>query len=153
MIVLVLLAALLDHNIKKKGNLWVIMSALNAVITIALYKYDITNFNSVVGEQLPIYFLLLIYFSFFARVVSKQNPFVLLRRPVFAVQSFSQGLASIVDSFAFGFAPASVILSAKRSSAVFWTIFAGNWFFKETHIAFKIALFAALLLGIALLAL
>lgn len=148
-----LLFVFLDTSINKKGARYALMSAVNAVLTISLYKYDIAHYNSIAAEQLIISGILLVYFFFFAYVFLKENPIVFLRRRIFFVQSLSDGLASVVQSFAYGFAPASVILAGKRSSAVVWSVISGRIYFGEQQLLSRVALLLCIVLGLIFLAL
>lgn len=141
----------LNHRIKNKGVGLVLFTSLNAVITISLYKYNITYFNSVVGEQLVIHSVLLIYFFILSWIKAKEHPFRMLKKKIFFLQSASEGLGSVLMSFAFMFAPASVILAAKRALAIFWSIISGQKLFQEHHVIIKLLAFALLVVGIVLL--
>ena len=152
-IVFTLLFVFINRNIKKTGVGWVIFSTLNAVITLSLYKYDITNFNSVLAEQLIVYLISLIFFAVCAFVYGKENPFSFLKQRISLTQSLTNGLGGVIDSFAYGFAPASVITAAKRSSAALWAIAAGRAYFKEKHILIKVAVGFFLILGLVALVL
>ena len=142
-----------DHDFSKKGAKFALFAAVNAVITISLYKYNITNFNSVVGEQLVIASLLFLLFFFVLIFTTKKNPFNLFRHKIFVTQSVLDGIGAILMSFAYMFAVASVISGAKRSFSVLWALFSGNYFFKEKHFLIKLALAILLSLSVILLAL
>lgn len=150
-ITLSLLVLSLNHGIKKKGLGYVIYSTIGAVATISLYKYNITHYNSVEAEQFLIHLFLLIYFYIIALKIGRENPLRLLRKKIFFVQSFAWGIGSVVISFSYLFAPASVITSAKRSLSVWWSIFSGNLYFHEKHIAIKLIAFFLLVIGVILL--
>ncbi|KKS99535.1 MAG: hypothetical protein UV75_C0003G0011 [Candidatus Giovannonibacteria bacterium GW2011_GWA1_43_15] len=60
-IFLALIILFLDRGINRRGVGFVIFSAVNAVLTISLFKYDIAHFNSVEAEQSIIYIILMIY--------------------------------------------------------------------------------------------
>jgi hypothetical protein len=147
-----LLVLSLNHGIKKPGLGYVIYSTIGAVGTISLYKYNITYYNSVEAEQFLIHLFLLIYFYFVALRVGGENPLRILRQKIFFTQSFAAGVGSVVMSFAYLFAAASVITSAKRSLSVFWSILSGGMYFHEKHIAVKLVSFALLVAGVVLLA-
>jgi len=140
------------HEVKKMGSGFIIFSAINAVFTISLYKYNITHFNSVVVEQLLMYVILLIAFFFIALVGAKENPFIFLTRPVFLLQSFSVGLGGMIESFAFNYGAASLIIAAKRSASIFWTLLSGKHCFNEKNIVFKIIITVLLIIGLIFLA-
>ena len=152
-ITLTILLLFSRHEIKKKGSGFVIFSAINAVFTISLFKYNITNFNSVVAEQLFMYLILLVTFFFIALVKVKENPFIFLTKPIFLLQSLSVGLGGMIESFAYNYGAASLIIAAKRSSAIFWSLLSGKQYFKEKNIVFKILITILLVLGLVFLSL
>lgn len=61
----------MNHGIRSKGARYVIGTALLAAITISLYKYNITHYNSVVAEQGIMSFIIMIFYFFMAKVVSR----------------------------------------------------------------------------------
>lgn len=141
----------INHGIKKKGSLFVLFSALNAVITISLYKYDITHYNSVVAEQIMIFIILSVYFLCMAVFISKENPLMALKNRKLLLQPVLHGLGGTILSFAYALAPASVITSAKRSVEVMWSVLSGHVIFREKHFAVKAIAFALIAAGIAFL--
>lgn len=143
---------LLSNGINKKGIMLVLFTAINAVATLSLFKYNISHYNSIESEQLLIYLILIIFFFAFARYVAKENPLRFLQKPVFFAQSLTQGIGGALDSFAFGFGPASIILAAKRSSAILWATVSGNIYFKEKGLFLKLALLTLFTTGLILLA-
>ncbi len=147
-IILTLLGMSLDKKFGKKGSHYVALSAVNAVITISLYKYNITNFNSVGGEQIVMIFILLIYFYLTALIITKEHPIRMMKKPIFFAQSFTHGLGGAITSFAFLFGPASVITATKRSTAILWSIISGKKYFHEHHIITKMIFFAFILAGL-----
>jgi hypothetical protein len=151
-IVLSLLLVFLGKDFNKKGMYYTFCSALNAVITISLFKYNITHFNSVIGEQLVISIVLLVFFSLVSVWFAKENPFTFLRRKIFVAQSGTHAIAGVVESFSYIFAPASVIVAAKRSACIFWAVLSGNHYFHEKHFLLKIFIFLVLAIGIVFLA-
>jgi len=143
----------INHGIKRKGAGLVIFTAINAVATISLFKYNITHFNSVEAEQGLVALVLLVYFFFMARYIAKERPLLdFMRQPVFFFQSFAMGIAGVLMSFAYVFAPASVITSAKRSLTVLTSTISGNLYFREKRFFVKIIAFLLIALGIVLLA-
>jgi len=150
-IIVALIIAFSNHGIKRKGIGFVIFSAVNAVITISLFKYDITHFNSVVAEQLLISLILLISFLSFSLIKAKENPFIFLTKPIFFLQSISVGVGGVIESFGYNFGAASIMTAAKRSSAIFWSILSGKAYFKEKNILFKFLVFSLLLIGLIFL--
>lgn len=150
-IAITLLAVSVSRDIKKTGIGLVLLTALNAVITLSLFKYDITNFNSVEAEQFLVCIAALVYFFLAAYFRSGENPFLFFRKPIFLVQSISDGAGGIMQSFAYAFAPASVILAAARSSAVLWSVLSGNFYFREERLLLKIGLLLVTMAGLVLL--
>lgn len=140
-----------SRGMEKVGIGLVLLTALNAVVTLSFFKYDITYFNSVETEQFLVTVAALVYFFIAAYFRSKENPFLFFRKPIFLVQSISDGAGGIVQSFAYAFAPASVILAAARSSAVLWSVLSGNRYFREQHLLLKIGLLLITMAGLVLL--
>lgn len=130
-----------------------VVCALNAALTISLYKYNITHFNSVTAEQLLVSAVLVLYFYLLMVFKTKENFAALIKQPLVLVQSISFGLASVIESLAYLFAPASIILCAKRSGAVLWSTLAGKLYFKEQNLVLKLALVLGIVAGLVLLAL
>ncbi len=147
---LTLLIVFMNHGINKKGLNFVILSAIGAVLTTSLFKYNISNFNSVETEQLLMNIILIAYFSI-AVMKRGENPIKLMAKPIFFSQSFSDGLAVAFGSFAYNFAPASVIMAGGRSTSVFFSILSGNLYFHEKRILMKLVIFLMLAVGIFLL--
>ncbi len=137
---------------RTKGLALLLISSVNAVATISLYKYNITHFNSVEAEEGIVTAILMLYFFILARVIARENPLRFLDKPIFALQSVTSGLMSI-SSFAFLFAPAAVITTALRACAVLFAMIAGKVYFHEKDIYLKSILFCALCAGLVLLAL
>lgn len=141
----------MNHGLRKKGAGWVLFSAVNAAATISLYKYDITHFNSVEAEQGIVMLILMTYLLGMALFVARENPLVFFRKPVFLAQSLSSGVGSVILSFAYLLAPASVITTAKRSFDVLWATVSGNVYFHEKKLFIKIASLSLVVVGLALL--
>jgi drug/metabolite transporter (DMT)-like permease len=139
------------HEISRRGLTLVASSAVIATATISLYKYNITHFNSIATEQFIVMLALLLYFLLMARRFEKLNPFRLLTQKPFALQSITHGFAGVLSSFAFLFAPATIIIAAERSLTILWSILSGNLYFKEKHLVFKMLIFVALSVGVYLL--
>jgi hypothetical protein len=148
-----LLLLFLNHGLRSRGIGLVLFSAVNAVITISLFKYDITHFNSVEVEQGIVQVILLVFFALMAWRVNQQNPLRLLTRPLFFFQSLSQAVAGVLVSFGYVFVPASVAASVERSASVFFSMLSGNRYFHEKKFAQKLLAFLFLALGFAFLAL
>ncbi len=150
LIIASLLFLFMNHGLKTRGAGWVVLCAVNAAATITLYKYNITYFNSVGAEQV-ISLTLVVLFLYIAARLSGERPLRIISRPDYLVQCVLGGLSSTTFSFAFIFAPASVITSAKRAFEVFWAIASGNVYFHEKGLLPKVFAFGLTALGIYLL--
>lgn len=139
------------ETLDKKGLYFVIWSAINAVIVISLFKYNITYYNSVAAEQIILSLFLMICFFVAAITIAKEQPLAFLKKPIFVFQALVQGAAGTLNSFAYVFAPASVIIAATRSSAMFWSITSGGMYFGEKKLTQKIVGACFLALGTFLL--
>jgi hypothetical protein len=146
-----LLVAFMNHGLQREGIMLVVWATILPIATIALYKYNITHFNSVEAEQFLTHLALLIYLFVMAMKVGKENPFALFIKRKFFVQSFAAGLAGVLVSFAYLFAAASTIIAAKRAIAVLGAIVSGNRYFAEKGLGLKIILFVLVSVGIILL--
>jgi hypothetical protein len=142
---------LTNHGLSKRGKLYSLLSAVLAVATISLYKYDITHFNSVAAEQAVMNSILLIMLIVLARVRTRENLFAYLTKPAFILQSVISGFSGVFLSYAYVFAPASIITSTKRSFEMVGAIVFGRKVFHEGHLVIKIASFALMTLGIGLI--
>ncbi|MFH1583197.1 MAG: hypothetical protein ABIB72_02675 [Candidatus Falkowbacteria bacterium] len=152
-IIFSLLLIFLFHGIKRQGVWLSLLTAVMAVATITLYKYDITHYNSVAAEQTIVYLVLLAFLIGMALVKAKENPFGFLKQRIYFFQTLINAIPSFANSYAYAFAPASVILSAYRSSAVFWSVVSGKAYFEERHFLVKLLCLAILISGIILLVL
>lgn len=140
------------HGLKKSGAWLSLTTAVLSAGTISLYKYDITFYNSVAAEQTIIYLVLLAFLLPMAFFKDKENPFSFFKQKIFCLQSLVNAAPSFLNSYAYLFAPASVILSAYRSSAVFWSVISGKIYFHEKHFSIKVFSLVLLIGGIILLA-
>jgi len=139
------------EHLRIKGLWLLIGSSLNAVITISLFKYNITHFNSVEAEQSLISLIVMIYLFFCAMLIYKEDPFRFMRKPVFMVQMAASGFASIIVSYAYLFAPATIITTATRSFSVFFSLISGKIYFKDNNIGAKAFIFSLIIVGLVLL--
>lgn len=146
---LVILAALGDLD--GKGLKYVALSAVNAAVTISLFKYNITHYNSVATEQVITMFFLAAVCFVLAKI-AKERISVVFRRPLLAVEGSALGGAGLLDAFAYMFIPASVAVTMIRALSVFWSIVFGKAYFKETHFVPKLVGCVVIVIGIALLA-
>lgn len=152
-IVVALIFLATSHGLSAKGKLLSLASAVLAVATITLYKYDIEHFNSVEAEQSFMHFILLISLMIAGWVRGHENVLHSLVRPAFFGQSIAAGVGSVFLSFAYTFAPASVILTAKRSFDILITIASGRLYFHENNTGLKLVAFVLVVIGVSLVAL
>lgn len=139
------------EKFKTKG-FWLVLSvAVLAAIDLSLYKYDISNFNSVAGEQGVISLILSVYFFLASILLRRENPLIFLKQPIYLAQAGASGAAYVVNSFAYLFAPASVIVAAFRGFSVLFSILTGTFYFKEKRFAFRVTLFGIIVAGLLLL--
>jgi len=150
-IVLALILGFSGNGVNRTGSGFILFTAINGALTISLYKYNITHFNSVETEGLLIHGILLIYFFAAALFIAHRNPFIYLTKPIFLLQSLAAGVGSVILSFAYVFAPASVITTAKRSFELVWSILYGKIVFYEQRIWLKVAILGSLVIGLILL--
>ena len=151
LIVAAIFILLSSERYRTKGLLLLLLTAANAAITISLYKYDVSHFNSVEAEQSIVGLIVMAYFFTLARLRGGENPLRILQKPRFAAQALASGSSSFVGSFAILFAPASVITTALRASAVLFSILSGRFYFKEKRFFVKLLLFALMGVGLVLL--
>ncbi len=153
MIMFLALGMAFHHNPRgKRGAGLAVLSALVGVATTSLYKYNITHYNSVVGEQVVVTSAVLLFF-FVASVASGKSPVKLLARPLTGTQALSNGAAGALMSFAYSFAPASVVMALKRTFALGWTIISGHTYFHEKTLKQKVYSGVVMAIGLALLVL
>ena len=146
-----LLFLFMNHGLSRKGLGYTLAATINAVLTISLFKYDISHGNSLVLEQFLIYTVLIAFFYLTSRCLAKEHPFHLLKKPLLSFQSAAQGVGGLFGSFAYQFAPASVIIAAVRSSSILFSIIAGQKYFHEKKLGLKAVAFLACAFGILLL--
>lgn len=139
------------NSFKWQRDRFIIYSAILAAVAIAVYQYDIKNFNSVAAEQTISLFFLLLYFAITTYRHYRKNLFTIIKKYSLWKQSGFHGLGLLLESFSYLFLPASLIIALKRSLAVFWSIIFGRAYFKEKHIIAKLALGMGLISGLCLL--
>lgn len=150
-IVLGLIVLLINHGIDKNGIGYVIFSTVNAVITISIYKYCITYYNSVESQQIITTVFLLVFLFFMSKWKFKENPFNYLFKKEFFMHSFSKSIGNVLISISYLYAPASVITSSKRAFSLLFSIISGNKIFHEKHILIKIISFVLIIIGLIFL--
>lgn len=153
LIVCAFLFLFINHGLSRKGKILSLVSAVLAVATISLYKFDITHFNSVEVEQTIINITLLIVLFVVAYIRRGENLFRHLFKPLFFTQSLSAGVGTVLINFAYLFGPASVITTGKRSFSILMAIASGNRYFHEKNLFIKLLSLFLISAGVFLLVL
>lgn len=122
--------AVREKVVRANGMKFVVLATIFPVVTATLYKYNITNFNSVAVEGTIVFSALLVFWTIM-NIVKKRNPFKYLRDPQIVVQSLSMAIASVLVSVAFLYSIPSMLIAVKRASSVFWTTLSGVYIFSE----------------------
>ena len=141
----------LNHGLSRKGIGYVLFGTVSAAIQLSLLSYNVKHGNTVELEQLGVMCVVIPAFYYLARRAGEGSPLQALRQRRVLLQSSLHGGAMILGSYAFLYAPASVLLAAARGSAVMASVLTGHWFFHEKKFALKIAGFIGCAIGIALL--
>ncbi len=140
---------LLFRNTKSRAGFWpVAIGAVIAAITLSLFKYDITYFNSVAAEQFVITSAIVMYFFIASKLKSRPINLGLLIKPRTGLQCISPGLETMLVSLAFYFAPASIITVLKRTAAMFWSLVFGRRYFNEKGLLVKVISGALIAIGL-----
>ncbi len=109
-----LIFLLLNHGLSPKGKIHCLLTSIVVTVTISLFKYNVTHFNSVAAEQSIMMIILIIVLLVAAKFYTKENLFKYLTKPIFLLQAALAGVSHVCLSFAFLFAPASILVTAKR---------------------------------------
>lgn len=130
------------------ANKYALLSAINAVLTISLFKYSITYYwNSPEVDQIIILSSILIFFIIQNYRVNKISAiWLIFKEKIFILQAFMGSLSSLILTYSYVYLNASEATTLKRAWEMFWAILAGMVFFKEKQIAKK--LFFAICLSI-----
>jgi hypothetical protein len=150
LIVIAFLFLFTNHGLSRRGKLLSLCSGLLAVVTITLYKYDIANYNSVTAEQSIVYVVMLAAMLFASKYYGHENVFASLLKPRLFVQSLIAGVATVPLSYAYLYAPASVITAAKRAFEILGSIVSGQAYFREKHLIVKVSALALIAAGVVL---
>ena len=151
LITLSLVFMFLGKRISRKGVALSLFSAVNAVITISIYKYDITNFRSVAVEGMYITAILFCYFALRSFILHGSGMFRTLYRKDVAYLAGGNGVAAVLVSFAYQYGPASLILAMVRAGSLFWSFIFGAIYFGEVGVRRKFAVLSLLVVAILLI--
>ncbi len=150
-ITLSLFVFFLNHGLRGRGTRLVLFTAINAVFTTLLFRMTVTRWNSVEAETVISGCVIATYFFYQARRKEHRNPFRHLRKPIVLLQSAAYASSSIVLGFSLLYAPASVVMAVKRSSAVMWSVLSGTALFHERERFMKWTAAALVAVGVMLL--
>jgi hypothetical protein len=140
------------HNPRGQRGAWlIVLTALLNVVTVSLFKYDITHYNDVAAEQALVLGCIVAFFYIQTRRHRGTSPLRLLFRPVSGTQAVASGLSTILGSFAMALAPASVIIALKRTFALLWAVLFGRTYFHEHSLTRKLSSFGITAVAIVLL--
>lgn len=151
-LVVLTVIGLIKHDAwHKPSTKWLMLNTLMSVLTITIYKYSIDHIATVETFQVINLILLIIGSILAARILTKQNLFKLFTHPFAILQATSMGVGSVLDGFAYSYAPASIINAAYRSAQSFWTLVTGSLYFHEHKIVTKVVAVIFLIGGVFLL--
>lgn len=135
----------------KPSTKWLLLNTVCTVVHLSLYKYTIDNVTSVETLQTLFSGAVLISSIIGAHFFQKQNLFKLFKKPFALLQAGSMGIGSVLDGFAYLYAPASIITASYRSAQALCTLVTGSLYFHEHKIWSKIIAVLFLSGGVLLL--
>lgn len=148
----VLLSVFIGKRFSKKAIGPVLFSAINAVLTISLFKYDISHFNSIAAEQIGILTIILIYAILCRAAYGESDPFPLIQKDKkILLQVMANGIGGVLQNYSYSYLLPSITTAVKRSAGVFWALLSGRYAFHEQHILWKAAIMLLLVLSLTLL--
>jgi hypothetical protein len=141
------------EHLKAKGSHLALISAVLSVLTISIYKFDVSNYNTpAVIQLLSSSALSLIYGVRVLLSKKDRSLFAKLKgHPMLGFVFASEAIASTMLSYAYTLAPASLILSLSRASAVVWSLLSGVFYFHEKKVLKKVFFCAVLAIGLVVM--
>lgn len=136
--------------LSRKGKILSLLSAIIAVGTISLFKYNITHFNSVEAEQLYSHIIIAAILWVGAYVRTGENLFAYLKKKTFFQQSLMAGIGHVFLAFSYLYTAPSVVTAARRTFEILISIVIGRKYFHEHHIAIKLGASLLVIMGISL---
>lgn len=121
---------------------FVLFTAVNAVLTISLFKYSLSHYgNSVEVDQGIIGTWILFFFIGYNYYKNKCCALKLIQKEKqFLLQWLVIWLSSLILSYSYVYLNASEATMIKRAGEMFWSIFAGCLFFHEKNLVKKLLL-------------
>jgi hypothetical protein len=146
-----LVAAFHRTKTSSRGAGLAALSGFVGVGTVSLYKYDITHYNSVAAEQIVVLSCAVVITYVVAALHARRSPWRLLYHPTTGTQALANGIAVALESFAYSLAPASLVMTYKRSFALLWSFVFGSVRFHEHSWRRKLTAAALMLVSVVLL--
>lgn len=115
--------------------------SLNAVLTLSLFKYSLTNYwNSVEVDQFFVWFSTLIFFMFYNFFfLEKKLGFHLFKKEkIFILQWMLIWIWAVLISYTYSYLNASEATALKRVWEMIWALSSWYFIFKETNMRKKI---------------
>ncbi len=135
----------------KTSTKWLMANTIMTVLAITIYKYTIDHLATVETVQVINFIFLIVGAIVGAQICNKQNLFKLFTHPFAFLQASSMSLGSVLNGFAYSYAPASIISAAYRSAQAFWTLVSGSFYFHEHKIFTRMIAVVFLVGGVFLL--
>lgn len=150
-IVLTIVTLMKRDTWHKPSTKWLVLNTIMTVLSITIYKYNIDHIATVETVQVVNFIFLTLGAIIGARIANKQNLFRLFTHPFAFLQAGSMSVGSVLDGFAYSYAPASIISAAYRSAQAFWTLVSGSFYFHEHKIFTRVIAVIFLVSGVFLL--
>ncbi|MDD5213002.1 MAG: hypothetical protein PHG82_01055 [Candidatus Gracilibacteria bacterium] len=137
-------------TINFKGWYLVLFTAVNAVITMSLFKYSLSHYhNSVEIDQMLMSIGIFLFFIIFNRYKHRTCGLKLIFQDrAFVYQGVSIAIAGLLLSYTFLYMNASEASALKRAGEMFWSIISGVIFFKEKHLFKKLTFAFIIVIGL-----
>ncbi len=138
------------EHLKGKGVHLALLSSVLSVVTISIYKYDVSNYNTPALVQLVSSSILAFVYSMRVAFSRKDRALLLSieKHPMLGFVFLSEATASGLLSYAYILAPASLILALSRASAVVWSLLSGVFYFHEKKVIRKVFFCSILAIGL-----
>lgn len=134
------LISLLGHRtLNPRGSNLLVLLGILAAVSLTMYKYDISHYNSVAAEQILIYLAIMAYFTIAAWRHGRERTWTYLFKQRTETQSLFSGLGGALNSFAYSYVPASIALTFSRATEILFATIFGNLVFHEKKLGHKIA--------------
>lgn len=151
---IILLSFLVGHTKTKTINwtwwYFALFTAVNAVVTLSLFKYSLTNYqNSIEVDQFFISFSILLFFLIYDfKKHAKCGLLLIIKEKQFLLQGIMIGLSSLLISYTYLYFNASEASSINRAGAMFWSIIAWAVFFQEKNTIKKLFFALSIIIGL-----